>query len=449
MTTSEPNLRLTEDTYIEPEPTGDVRTEADEQFIHGLLLFLHLDSRGEQQRRINRVMQEIRRSGRTTIRHHILSRASNRAILAAAACVALVATLAWLGIPTEQSAQAMVQASIEATKNAGPRRYEVRAEIPHWVERRNNEDQPGDAEGPPLQRIAVIDINDAQHVLIRTITPRGRLIVGRNEQGEWAIRPDGEIERFDAQRAWPRWIEMNGESVLLESVDALLEQLKPNYDVFRAEAEAEIDNTLNAFDETEVDATKQRNNHPGRKFDRILAKKIAGPPHLPQNIMLWIHPESHIVQRMELQWGDEPMRRERAGDDDRMRDWREQRRLRNERAGPIGPDRDAAPPPPGELGPDRMPPDDGVERPRRPMLDRMRRNQPGMRDGAGPPPPGIGDGEFRGEGLDGELPQPPRFLDGPPRFRDGKDRPPPRIIIQLIETPEFEDGWFDPESHVR
>lgn len=444
MTTHESKLKLTDDdSFIEPEQSDDPRVAADEQFVHGLLQFLHLDSRGEQERRIHSVMNEIRR-GELHVGPRVLIRASRRAVLAVAACIALVATIAYLGIAPEQSAQAMVQATINASKSAGPRRYEVRAELPRRGDRLSANDLVDNDGEPTLQRIALIDIEDSDHVLIRAITPRGHiLVVGRNTDGEWAVRPDGSIERFDAQRAWPRWIELNGESILFESVDALVEQLEPNYQLERLDAEPDAD-------------------RPARKFDRVVARKRAGPAHQPQLIALWIDPETRLVQRMELRWSVDDGRPDRD-DSMRQRSLRNRRQAGDDAAGTnIEPGTLGAPPrgPALGLGPGTdgaQPQDDAAARQqRRSVFDRARDNQPGeprnsrgQFDGNSPQRldrPGRLDRPERA-GDDGAPP--PCFLDGPPRFRDGGHRPPPRIVIRLIETPEFEDGWFDPESHVR
>jgi len=60
-------------------------------------------------------------------------------------------------------------------------------------------------------------------------TARERLIVGHDAKGEWAIRPeDGGIERERARQYWPPW-SVDGESLTVDSLDTLLEQLPRKY----------------------------------------------------------------------------------------------------------------------------------------------------------------------------------------------------------------------------
>lgn len=384
---------------IEPDSRAEAQCIADEQFVHGLLEHLHRDDRAAQTARIASVMRAIRSEVRPR-RTGPAIRTSWRSALAAAASIVLVATIITLGLPTEQSAYAMVQASLDASRTAGNRRYEIRV-VP-----------PGeDASGQRV--IAELDIQDPQHVVIRAAMRRGqRIVVGRNPAGAWAVRPDGTVVRFDRDHDRPRWVAFDQTSVLVESVDELLEQLRQRYrlEIDEADAGASLD---------------------GAPMDHIVATREAGPEHRPDRIDLWIHPGSRIVQRMELQWsGPRPgdgLRDRRRGARD---GWRDRRRemMRNRAQPTDGPAGEA---------------DDGRAAPPRWRSDRRRT-------------PGDDDRPFRDRphrghqprgGVEG-APPPPCFVDGPPRFGDGLHPPPPRVIVfELIESPEFPADWFDPSAH--
>ncbi len=402
-----PNQQGSSSTAIEPAPTDDVQRIADEQFAHGLLQFLHRDTRAVQDARITQAMNALRsETERSPVAGRIkIKRSSWRGVTAAAASLMLVAVLAMLGLPTDQTAHAMVQASIEASAEAGPRRYEVRAQHPY-----SDDDE--------TEPIATLDLHGVDRMLFRAQSPHGhRLVVGRNPGGHWAVRPDGAIEHFDARRPWPRWAEFSDRTLLLESVDSLLKRLSKDYNLQYVQA---------------VSNSKAESAKP---FDQITATRTDGPRQFPDRIELQLDPATHIVQRMELHWSFE-----RLGlDAERMR---RHRARRHDTAGA-----DEAPsdePRLGERRRRRMHGDDGQAKRNpsqrqsgiddQPPHDRI----PRRRD------PSNSDGDLRSD--DGHR---PRFLDRAPEFRDGRNMPPPRVIIfELVDQPEFSKDWFDPETHV-
>jgi hypothetical protein len=380
---------------------GEADQIASQQFVHGLLVFLHEDDESKQDERIDRLMDSI--DGARTPVIATLRRPMWRAASALAACLLIVLTLAWLGLPSGQSAYAIVQQSIEASQLAGDRRYEVSAM------HRN-----GDADsGEP---IAVLDIRDEQHVLLRADTREGhRLVVGRNADGKWALRPDGTVERLRPERAWPNWINLGDSTVLVESVDQLLQRLDGHYRLTRGEAETLGDD-------------------PQRLLQRVTAELLERDSPDPQRIDFWIDAETHIVQRMELRWSEQQRRRAGPGQQD-------------------GPPQRAARPRPDD------PPHRGeARRPGGPPPSPSRERRGG--EGSPPhgdrrapdaPPPGEWFGQEggppRGGHSDPNRP-PPRFIEGPPRFGEGAHPPPPEVIVfARVDAPEFPNDWFDPERH--
>jgi len=378
-------------------PVSDDRPQAtaDQQFAHGLLEHLHRDDRAAQQGRIAEVMRAVRRPEGHD-RRLVARRTSWRSALAAAATIVLIAALVTLVLPAEQPAYAMVQASLDAERTAGNRRYAIRV-VPR-----------GDT--PAEQRtIAELDIADRRHVVIRAAMHRDqRIVIGRNPDGGWSIRPDGTVVRFQHRRARPRWIAFQQTSVLIESVDDLLERLRRDY-------------RLNISDE------EPRAALDGTPTEHIVATREDRTGFRPDRIDLWIHRNTRIVQHMELQWhGDGPMHRKwradrRDGDDHERRQQR--RELFREKLRQRMNDRAAD-------GDDRQTGRDSDSA----FRDRWRGARAERKRGPVDAPP--------------SPPPPPRFVEGPPRFRDGHHPPPPRVVVfELIDTPTFPDGWFEPEAH--
>ncbi|MFG0252143.1 MAG: hypothetical protein ACF8NJ_04635 [Phycisphaerales bacterium JB038] len=339
------------DADLQPgEEAGDAEQIAADQFTHGLLSFLHHDSEARQGERIDRLMGAIEDRQRPAVLA-TLRRPLWRGITSLAACLLVAFAVVYLVGPGEKSsAYALVQASLDAGREAGDRRYEVSV-------------QPSPDGGPDLESIALLDLRGDDHVLLRADTPDNHtLIVGKNSAGKWAIRLDGGIERFRPERAWPRWINLGESTVLVESVDDLLARLDGHYKLTHGERETLADDS-------------------GWEYERITATlKDRNVPE-PQRIELWIDPETHLVHRLEVAWPDHPGRRQglRGGP---------------ERGGEGGPPhRDRPPPdemgpPPDEMGPPgAMPPRRGPPRGGKPphFLD----GPPHFEEGIDPGPPEL------------------------------------------------------------
>lgn len=405
---------------------------ADELFAHGLLTHLQRDADAQQQRRVAEVMRHIEievsdRGGRGI---------AGRVFRAwtAAAGIALVGVLVFLGVPGQPTADAVVQASISALRSGGDRRFEVR-----MLEQNATE--------LPTEPTFVIDTRDGGLMLMRGKTPLGEpVVVGRDAAGPWALRrEDGSVVRDRADAAWPRWANMGQETLFADSADRLLEEVTKSFSLRREER-----STL-----TGHGSTLMRRISGTRKPDLAFG---------PARIDLWIDPTSNLVERMELQWdapahlpgpgaepGQRPPRGGRNGPggdgiDGPPGERREaEGSERNRREPPEGGDEAG---PPDVEGPD-MPvpprPDlDGLAPPddRRPELEHLGEGgfrPPPRRDGppeGGPRPP-FG---HEGPGIGGGRGDHRRM--GPPARR-----PPRLLVMDRVAAPALDDAWFSPAAH--
>lgn len=478
----------------ESAPTGTPKSVASELFSHGLLTYLNTDTPARQGERIGKLM--------ATIEHDALRGASvppaslspshsfrfpvrtARGWLALAACVTIATVAVFIGIPGEQSAQAVVQQSIDAMRSTtgGDRRYEIRLQ------------RPNDDALPSLPG-AIIDTRSPNLLLLRSNAPDGHeIIAGRDGTGDWCIRLDGGIEREHPEVAWPKWAKVGEESLLVDSVDRLLEELTKSYDL-------------------QKEGTATLDGKPGVSFRHIVgAKKRVRSPG-GDHVEVWIDPDSKSVERIEMRWdaptkpapGEDknpntmnglpgvprdggpdagrPGAPDRDPNRDPNRDPMDQHPPRREGFRPGGPRPDG--PGPNGPGPDALGPDeDGPHGPvgpdgRRGPDDRGpegRRPRPGHElDGPhprpeprpdGPLPGGPGgpggrpDGPRRDAGPDGPRNGPgPNAGPGGPHERGGfgpgprgpgpgaRPNPPRKLVMQRVDAPTFDAAWFTPEAH--
>ncbi len=397
---------------FEASGRSSAKETAREQFIHGVLGFLHHDKPLRQEQRVQAVMRSLAAAG--TASHarrwtfHPLRAFTG---IAAAAALAASAFLLW---PTTTTATSMIESSLDAARAAGDRRYEMSIFGPGG---RQPENAPK----------GTIDVRSSDRYVVRFQTPRGELAFGRDDTGEWTIRPDGTTDRLNAQRGRPRWLDSGESSVLLGSVESVLETLKTEYATNRVEAAplpgmAELCNRLTAT-----------------------RKSIGGPE--PLRIELWFDKDTKLVRRMEMHWP------EMKG------------------PGPGGPP--GGPPVPGSPRPDGVEP----RGPDRPSPGMGGPRPPGGRQGGPPGGPPVPGGPPPGMGG-----PPPCFMDGPPDFRGGgpggpggmggpgggggrpgpggwggggggggpRQPPPPSlVVIEMVDAQPFAENWFTPEAHAR
>ncbi|MGQ0627634.1 MAG: hypothetical protein ACT4PL_05980 [Phycisphaerales bacterium] len=431
------------DPALTPEAARDAahdpRALAREQFIHGLTAFLHLDPPETQRARVARVASAMAAAAHAPGRHpRRLPRFSWRIGSGAVALLTIVVCTV-LMIPSTTSATALVQSSIDAARNAAPRRYEVRVSGP------GNADASGDP-------VATIDIAGEDRFVIEALTPppfREKVSFGRDEQGEWSIRPDGSVERGPRPRAGgprgpapSRWVDIGESTVLVESVEELLSDLPAGYSIDRAQT-APLPASADATLFNRITAVRRQSSEPRFTPD-------------PSRIEIWIDRDSRLVKRLELHWPEGDIRRwreGRGGPDGRPRGG-----PGGPTGGPAGPDgrprggpdhhehdHDFGPGPRRGGGPSEM----NKPEPRPGMRPEMRPDQPKGDEptsGQRPERKPDGRGEFRG-GPGGR--RPPRHLEGPPDFNAGMLPPPPRmLVVQRVDAPAFSANWFSPEAHV-
>ena len=257
-------------TAIEPGDDTSPGKVADELLAHGLLSYLNIDTRSSQDRRVGRVMTAI---DAERFRPHKMPPAWRlvRTWSALAAAIALACVMAYFGMPGETSAQATVQAAIQAMQQPGDRRYEVRI-------------CPQGRDAPEEGASAVIDTRSPGLLLLQAHAPEGHTVfAGRDAEGGWAIRPDGGIERDHPEVAWPRWSRLGEESLFADSVDRLLDEMTKGYTLERLPA-AKVDGRGDA------------------EFQHVVGVKKQSRGPGPQRIEIWIDPATRVVERLEMHW---------------------------------------------------------------------------------------------------------------------------------------------------
>lgn len=473
--------------FLPPESDAAPGAQADELLMHGMLGALNERAGNVAGRRTERVMNALReqaeldrlagpttavRSARVSGRRVFGRRISRFVGVPVLALTVTLGAIFLVSLPDSQARAAVIAAASEV-EGPGNRRFEVH------IMRESDTGLSKDAE-------AVFDTTGGGHYLLRARHPLGFVVcVGQDAAGEWAIRPDGGIERNNPRLAWPRWSTDRGESLFLESVGTLMKSLSMDYRL-------------------KDEGIAQDN---GKRVRHIIAMRRAGTPRpLADRVELWIDVDSSQLERMEMNWDRPPGLRDNGERPQPAQDQppagaatqapREDASAQPapaENASPAGghPDQHAQPAPEGrpgpEGGPDRGPaggPEGGPEgRPDRPFPagpegrpfpgprgprpgpdGRLPEGQRPMRGGPlgsgpnGPGPNGQGPmegpmGEGRPEGgPPGDRPLGPRgMMRQGPRGVDGPipGKAPRKIVIQRVEPPTWPADWFLPESHLK
>ncbi len=440
--------------FVSPEEL-QARQQAGELFVHGVMQQLYRDTPLERERRIQRVMSELSQTAAPQVSQPEWRRSAlrfSRVWLASAAALALFASMIWVGISTEKSADATVAASIQAMRSAGDSRFEVRSKL----------FTDADLSSEPM---ATIDTRAPGLMLLKSKGPEFKgqdnklapgITAGRDAEGVWAIRRDGTIERDNPEQRWPRWSMLGEESLFADSVDQLLETLSQAYVIKHSEASKLSGRGDVKF--SHLTGTKKRVMQPG-----------------PRQIDVWIDPETKVVERIEIRFEKPPL--EQPGGP----------------RGPGGPSGPGGPAGPGGPGPGPGPNGEahrpelngpgGTPEDRRPdglpqeFVD-PDGNHNGDFDGRpiGPPPEDVVGRADRGPRPDRPDPNHQGEFRGPPMNRDGKGQPqggpgpgrppgphfgprgrpdpmrgprgerlPPLelLVIDRVTPPTFTEGYFD------
>jgi len=366
-------------------------TTADELVIHGLIESRNRDTPESQSRR---VLLAIRAASATEVLP--LSRPSPllRIFAAAAALILAVGTLGLLFSNTTQNAEALVHASIANSDNVGPRRYAliVTPEV-----------------GQAPREVGTLDLAPTDRMLLTTQAADGKgLIVGRNETGEWAVRPDGAVDRAEPRRAWPGWLHL-ADDALIASPEEVLVVLARDYD-------------LDVSDSIELNGRPQR----------VIVGTVRpmGPRRRPTEVSVCLDQSSLAVTRLDLRWSQAAIDEAKAhiarmgdpGSRDRppLRErGPEGRAPEGDRGGPIG-DR------PREYRPAPAQRPDG-SRPDGSRPDGSRPEHPRDASGLGP--------------------DTARRLNPGPQARPGRLPPPALLRFEVVPMPPFAPDWFDPAVH--
>lgn len=257
------------------EATHNAENIAEQQFAHGLLEYYHNDNENRQKIRVANVMSAITRESKSTakfIRPVLFNKLPRWSVLSGmAAAILIMVVLITTLIPTEQTALAVLQDTISASNSAGDRSYQIRmlragqtyiSDTPHgWM-----------------------DIRDNEHLVLRILHPDGsKLILGRNPDGAWNIKLDGSIDYYSPDWVWPKWVDFGERTLLIQSIDDMLQTLPTKYD-------------LNLTQKEPVPDTSQP------ICQHVVATLINKSDPGPNEVELWIDPVSKLVLRMELHW---------------------------------------------------------------------------------------------------------------------------------------------------
>ncbi len=262
----------------DPAPDATPADRAAERIGHALLEFTRSDNQLAQERRIAAVMAAVRGGTAVTPQRGPAVVARFKVALGALGGIAAmiaVMTAVVVMTPGQQTAQAVIERAITAAQDAGIRRYEIRIQGA-------NADEPGEP-------IGTLDVDGAGRILFKIKRPArpgvplagddantAYTIAGRDAEGEWAIRPDGGIERDNPDRAWPEWSRIAGDTVLVAAVDDMMLALQRRF-------------TLSKGD----NATR------GQLHIRAVP---ARPGPLPDSVDVWIDDATNLVEKLEARW---------------------------------------------------------------------------------------------------------------------------------------------------
>jgi len=382
---------------------------ADELVIHGLIESRNRDTPESQSRR---VILAIRAASATDVLPLRRPSPLLRIFAAAASLILAVGALGLLFSNTAQNADALVQASIANSATVGPRRYAlvVTQEV-----------------GQAPREVGTLDLAPTDRMLLTTQAADGKgLIVGRNETGEWAVRPDGAVDRAEPRRAWPGWLHL-ADDALIASPEEVLVVLARDYDL-------------------KVSESIELNGRPQRVI--VGTVRPMGPRRRPTEVSVCLDQSSLAVTRLDLRWSQAAI---------------DEAKENIARMGDPG-SRDR--PPPRDRGPEGRAsgsevggqPREGEEAGPSPEADRggpLRKGDWTDRPPEFRPPPAR---RPDGPRPDGPRPDHPRTASGPgpddgrrlntsPQARPGRLPPPALLRFDVVAMPPFAPDWFDPAAH--
>jgi hypothetical protein len=178
-----------------------------------------------------------------------------------------------------------------AERAAGPRRYEVTVELAPREGREGRDPRdprPGDLRGGeprggmPRIMVGTLDVQDSSHIKLTMLLPDGRRITHAQDGEEvWLQRPDGVVERLPSDARWPRWIETPDGELLVDRLDALLDEVAEHY-------------TVSSCSVAVADG--------GERLDRVCATRRDRSHRGPSSIELWVDPQTHAVMQARMEF---------------------------------------------------------------------------------------------------------------------------------------------------
>jgi len=246
----------------------DHNSVAQDRFIHGLLGFVYKETKTTQEQRVAGVLDRIQNAPVQPRGNR--SRIFSRFAPFASAAVLLISVLTFFVVSMQSSAYAMMDEAIRATRQAEQLRYEIRFKDPAWY-------------AGEEQTIGILDMR-GDFMRVQIDMPQGHVyVLGRDQQGEWSIGAEGMLERHTPRAGAPRWINLGESTILIGSLDALLDELrKDQYSIDR------------------VEDTKQ--STPNDKLTQLTATKLDRTTPGPGRVQIWIHDETSLVETLEFHW---------------------------------------------------------------------------------------------------------------------------------------------------
>ena len=315
-----------------------LNAEADQRIVDALLRSRHLDTPESIEARVKRLREEIAPS--IDIVEERKGRLLQMVVGGASAIAAILMVSLILFRSTPVSAISLLERAqqVELSSVSGDHRYRVTIKPAH-----------GGHDVPPLE--ALLDVRDGQQLRFDLTQPNGtHHIWGLGPSGFWEKAPHRGVRYLDEPR-WPKLLEGQSVSLLIDTMPSLLELVIKGYD-----AENLSEHQIRAF---------QRNPD----------------EHGPKEILIDLDEYSGEVQSLELRWAPKT-----SGSETRSpgRDGKGPHSRKDSPRGGHPPDRFMPPPPKrsGDAGPrgrGGRPPHKGGRGP----------GSPHVRPGQVSPPPGI------------------------------------------------------------
>ncbi len=270
---------------IPPDLNRSADEIADEQYAHGALEFLHHDTPESQSDRIDRVMASIDGHGA----YAPSPRQPSRLWILVSAMAAAIVIAIWIVRPRhDATAERILRQAAESGQITNDLRYAFHVEFAPDTKLATREHSHDHATGETASIEGILDIRDHQHALLRFHSRNQEnqeqpKIAGRSDTGEWTIHSNRAVHGKLAGIGWPEWLSIDAHINLLEPSARDLHELLQRYRVHDR-------------------GRQQLAEHGDQAFAHILAEADGHNAAQPSTIALWLHPQSHRIHRMVLDW---------------------------------------------------------------------------------------------------------------------------------------------------